>query len=48
LFSGGFAFPVPDPMGGLKRHCSLDSRSHVAGNPHLVPKIRTKMPISTD
>jgi hypothetical protein len=44
LFSGGFPFSVPDPLCGLKRHCSLDSRRHVAGNLHLVPKIRTKTP----
>jgi hypothetical protein len=44
LFPGGFPFPVPDPLCGLKRHCFLDSRRHVAGNLHLVPKIRTKTP----
>jgi hypothetical protein len=48
LFPGGFPFPVSDPLGGLKRHCFLDSRRHVAGNLHLVPKIRTKMPRGVD
>jgi hypothetical protein len=44
LFSSGFAFSVSDPLGGLERHRFLDSRRRGAGNPHLVPKIRTKMP----
>ena len=48
LFSGGFAFSVSDPLGGLERHRFLDSRRRGAGNPHLVPKIRTKMPRCTD
>ena len=48
LFSGGFAFSVSDPLGGLEGHRFLDSRRRGAGNPHLVPKIRTKMPRCTD
>lgn len=48
LFPGGFPFPVSDPLGGLERHCFLDSRRRGAGNSHLVPKIRTKMPRGVD
>lgn len=48
LFSSGFPFSVSDPLGGLERHRFLTSRRRGAGNPHLVPKIRTKMPRCTD
>ena len=48
LFPGGFPFPVSDPLGGLERHCFLDSRRRGAGNSHLVPKSRTKMPRGVD
>lgn len=48
LFPGGFTFTVSDPLGGLERHYFLDSRSRGAGNSHLVPKIRTKMPRGVD
>jgi hypothetical protein len=48
LFSSGFPFSVPDPFCGLEGHRFLDSRRRGAGNLHLVPKIRTKMPRCTD
>ena len=48
LFSSGFAFSVSDPLGGLERHRFLHSRRRGAGNPHLVPKTRTKMTRGAD
>ena len=37
LFSGGFPFPVPDPLCALERHRFLNSGRREAGNQHLVP-----------
>ena len=48
LPAGGFPFSVSDPLCALERHRFLTSGRRGAGNPHLVPKIRTKMPRGVD
>ena len=48
LPAGGFPFSVSDPLCGLERHRFLTSRRRGAGNPHLLPKIRTKMTRGAD
>ena len=44
----GFPSAISNPLGCLERYRFLDSRRRAAGNPHLVPKIRTKMTRGSD